>query len=248
MGNTLRRITYVLMALMFGFVNELSGLNNTEKSFEEIFNLIYKQQFTEAHLELTKEKDELDKWEYHILYLDLLCWEALSSNSKEDYDRFESALKNSSSALRKTREKDRLVELITLSYSFRLEAIRGNLISMMLDFLKINHIIQRFDTTMLSTDQQEVFKIYLALFNIGKSKLLFNNSKVREDSIRMLESCLSSSNTVYQTIAKYFLSKIYLEVDHSPAKARIYCKQLCNTYPTNKIFIYNLELCNNLGL
>ena len=243
-GKTIRRITYALMLFTCGLLTELSCFADGENSFQEIFDLIYKQQFTEAHLELTKEKDELDKWEYHILYMDLLCWEALSGNTREDYDRFESALKNYSSALRKTREKDRLVELITLSYSFRLEAIRGNLISMMLDFLKINHIIQRFDTTMLSTDQQEVFKIYLALFNIGKSKLLFNNSRLREEGIKILEENLASTNPVYQTISRYFLSKIYLELEQSPAKARAYCEQLCNSYPANKIFSYNLELCN----
>ncbi len=240
------RILTSLIILLFYITNELSGLNNTEKSFDEIFNLIYNQQFNEAHLELIRSKNKLDKWEYHILNLDLLWWEAISGNSKEDFARFESALDNYSSDLKQNHSPDSLEELINLSYSFRLATLKGNLFLMMLDFLRINHIIQRFEIDRLTMEQQEIFKIYLALFSIGKSKLLFNSSRLREEGIEILESSITSSNHVYQTISCYFLSKIYLELDQSPGKARIYCEQLCKSYPANKIFIYNLELCRGM--
>jgi hypothetical protein len=174
-----------------------------------------------------------------------MWWEALTADSREAYKHFESALKSTYSDIKKSREPYSLMELITLSYSFRLEAMQGNLITMMIDFMKINHIIQRFDTGGLSPAQKELFSVYLALFNIGKSKLLFNNPGLRQEGIKILEANLSSSDTVSLTISRYFLSKIYLEVDPSLEKARIYCEQLCSAYPSNKIFTYNLELCNS---
>ena len=246
-NNTIIRIICSLMILLSFTSISLSGTGDNDKDFEKIFNLIYNQAFDEASIELIQSKNRLDKWEYQILNLDLLWWEAVSSDSRDNYGRLENVLENYSSDLEKVRDPDRLEELITLSYSFRLEAIKGNLIPMMLDFLRINNIVQQSETDTLTPEQQEVFKIYLALFNIGKSKLLFNNSRLREQGIEILESTLGSLNPVYRTISCYFLSKIYLEMDKSPAKARIYCEQLCNAYPANKIFIYNLELCNNPG-
>ncbi|MDT8401421.1 MAG: hypothetical protein RQ743_06980 [Bacteroidales bacterium] len=248
-GNTIhRRIRYYLLMLLCGFTCELAASCSGGTSFEKIFDLIYSQQFHEASLELDSSKNELDRWEYHILSLDLMWWEALSGSTREDYKRFESALDDYASGLKNARDPDKLEELITLSYSFRLEAIKGNLIPMMLDFLKINHLIQHFDTAGLDPARQEIFKIYLALFNIGKSKLLFNNSRIKEEAVEILVSNLDSPYPVYRTISRYFLSKIYLEVDPSPARARIYCEQLCSAYPTNKIFIYNLEMCKNPDL
>lgn len=239
------RILPVHLILLLCFTGRLFAVDVNDGDFTRIFDLIYNQDFEEARIELDRAKTGLDKWEYNILNIDLLWWEALTANSREDYKHFESALKSTYSDIKKSRKSYSIEELITLSYSFRLEAMQGNLISMMIDFMKINHIIQRFDTGVLSPAQKELFNVYLALFNIGKSKLLFNNPGLREEGIKILEANLSSSDSVSLTISRYFLSKIYLEVDPSPEKARIYCQQLCSAYPANKIFIYNLELCNN---
>ncbi|HDZ40743.1 MAG TPA: hypothetical protein ENH59_03570 [Bacteroidetes bacterium] len=227
-NNTHRQIKYCLLILLCGFTCELTASCATGTSFEKIFDLIYSQQFHEASLELNSSENELDRWEYHILSLDLIWWETLSGSTREDYKRFDSALKDYTSDLKNARDPDKLEELITLSYSFRLGAIKGNLIPIMPDFLKINHLIQHFDTAGLDPARQEIFKIYLALFNIGKSKLLFNNSRIKEEAVEILESNLNSPYHVYQTISRYFLSKIYLEVSPSPARAKIYCEQLCS--------------------
>ncbi|MGM0666981.1 MAG: hypothetical protein ACQETA_06640 [Bacteroidota bacterium] len=242
---SIERILPVHLIFLLFFTSRLFAFGENDRDFTRIFDLIYNQDFKEARLELDRAKTGLDKWEYNILNIDLLWWEALTADSREAYKNFESALKSTYSDINKSREPYSLEELITLSYSFRLEAMQGKLIPMMIDFMKINHIIQRFDTGGLTCAQKELFNVYLALFNIGKSKLLFNNPGLREEGIKILEANLSSSDSVSLTISRYFLSKIYLEVDPSPEKARIYCEQLCSAYPANKIFIYNLELCNN---
>lgn len=235
------------LIILLSFHNVSAGINNPDKSFEKVFDLIYKQQFSDASHELMQSKNRLDRWEYHILNLDLLWWEMISGNNANDYDRLESALAKHTSYLKNSENPDSLEELINLSYSLRLAAIKNNSFVMMVNIYRINRIIERMDTNSLSTEQQEIFTIYTAMFNIGKSKLFFPNSKLRRESITILESNISSVNPVYKTISCYFLSKVYLELDRSPAKARIYCKHLCNIYPGNKIFIYNLEQCQGAG-
>jgi hypothetical protein len=238
-------LLHVHLIILLCFTTRLLADAETDSEFVKIFDLIYNQNFEDARLELDRAKKGLDEWEYDILNIDLLWWEALTADSREDYRQFESALKSKYSEIKKRREPYSLEELITLSYSFRLEAMMGNIIPMMIDFMKINHIIQRFETAGLSPTQKDLFNVYLALFNIGKSKLLFNKPALREEGIEILEANLGSSDPVSLTISRYFLSKIYLEVDPSPEKARVYCEQLCSAYPSNKIFTYNLELCNS---
>jgi len=235
------------LIILLSVSSESSASNNPDKSFEKIFDLIYKQQFSDASHELLQSKKRLDRWEYHILNLDLLWWEMISADSTDDYERLESALANHSSDLRDIENPDTLEELINLSYSLRLAAVKKNSLLVMLNIFRINRIIERMDIDRLSMEQKEIFNIYTALFNISKSKLFFPGSKLRRESIEILESNLSSINPVYQTISCYFLSKVYLEMDKSPEKARIYCKQLCKIYPGNKIFIHNLEQCRGAG-
>lgn len=240
------RIVIILIILLSASTGA-AGINNPDKSFEKVFDLIYKQQFSDASHELTQSKNQLDRWEYHILNLDLLWWKMISGNDTNDYKRLQSALVKHSSELRNIENPDRVEELINLSYSLRLAAIKKNSFMMILTVLRINRIIERMDINKLSMEQQEIFKIYTALFNISKSKLFFPGSKLRREGIEILESNLNSANIVYQTISCYFLSKLYLEMDKSPAKAKIYCKQLCKIYPSNKIFMYNLEQCQGAG-
>ena len=235
------------LTILVSASGESVASSNPDKSFEKVFDLIYKQQFSDASHELMQSKNQLDRWEYHILNLDLLWWEMISGDGTDDYGRLESALEKHSSDLRDIENPDNLEELINLSYTLRLAAVKKNSFLVMFTIFRINRIIERMDIGSLSTEQQEIFKIYTALFNISKSKLFFPGSKLRRESIEILESNLSSVNPVYQTISCYFLSKVYLEMDKSPAKAQIYCKQLCKIYPGNKIFLHNLEQCQGAG-
>ncbi|MFH1319812.1 MAG: hypothetical protein ABII90_04055 [Bacteroidota bacterium] len=233
----------ILITLLICTTGELLGFSDKEKGFNKIFNLIYNQQFREAHAELIQSKNNIERWNYQMLLLDLYWWKAISSNRDDDFAALESVLKEYSTELKTTPNPDDLEELICLSYSLRLALIKNRLFSIVGNIYKINHIIEQFEIHELTIEQQDIFNIYLALFNIGKSKLFFYNPKLREEGIKVLESNLTSLNPVYQTISIYFLSKIYFELDKSPMKAMIYCEQLCKLYPDNKVFAHNLELC-----
>lgn len=235
-----------LMVFLFLAAGELPGFSAGEKTFEKTFNLIYNQHFNEAHAELIKSKSRLETWNYQILLLDLYWWKAISSNCEDDFTALDSALREYSGDLKKTPNSDNLEELIYLSYSLRLALMKNSIFTIMVNLYKINHLVEQFETDKLTVEQQDIFEIYTALFNIGRSSLLFNNPKLREKGIKILESNLTSSNGVYQTMSCYFLSKIYFELDRLPSKAMAYCKQLCILYPDNKIFAYNLEQCRKI--
>lgn len=225
---------------------KLSGSDKNDKVSENIFDLIYNQKFTEAEAELIRSKDILEKWNYQILVLDLKWWKAISSNNETDFAEFESILEEYSHDLNNAYVTDNLEELIYLSYSLRFALLKSRIFSALVNIYKINQIIVQFEINKLPVEQQEIFQIYAVLFNIGKSKLLFYNSNIYIEGIKVLENYLTSGNPVCQTISYYFLSKIYFDMDRSSLKARIYCEKLCERYPGNKLFANNLNLCKTI--
>jgi hypothetical protein len=216
---------------------------NEIKPFDRIFDLIYNQQFDDAETELEASEAVMEKWAYRLLMLDLYWWKAISTNSEEDYQSLESVLSEYSALLTDSPGPDDLEELICLSYTLRLALVKNRIFTVISNIYRINRIIGGYDTERLTAEQQDVFKIYTALFNIGKSRSLFTSPGLKAEGVKVLEDNLSSPNKQYQTISCYFLSKIYFDLDKLPAKAMVYCKMLCDLYPDNKVFAYNLELC-----
>lgn len=235
-------LSCILLFLPFGH-NKSNASDHEDNSFEKIFYLIYNQQFEDAFAELTLSGGGLDKWKYHILILDLYWWKAISSNCEDDFISFESKLKHFISNLENSDNIDDLEELITLSYSLRFASLRNRFLSMFTSLYRINFVIDRINTENLTKEQQDIFRIYFALFTIFKSKVLFNNPKLRKEGILVLESNLNSTWLVSKTISYYFLSKIYSDLEKRPIQALNYYEQLCLIYPGNKIFAGNLELC-----
>ena len=219
--------------------------SSDEKPFDKIFDLIYNQKFGEAETVLRTSEAIMEKWGYQLLLLDLHWWKAISGNSEEDYQNFESVLNESSTRLNNSPDPDDLEELICFSYSLRLALIKNRIIPIVANIYRINRIISGYDNERLTSEQQDISKIYTALFNIGKSRFLFTSPGLKAEGIKILEDNLTSPNKQYQTISCYFLSKIYFDLDKLPSKATIYCEKLCQLYPDNRIFAYNLELCKN---
>lgn len=232
----------LITLLMFPGAEALSQ-SSEEKPFNKIFDLIYNQKFCEAETELKASEAVMEKWGYRLLMLDLYWWKAISGNSEVDYQSLELVLNEYSALLNDSSDADDLEELICLSYSLRMALIKNRIFPILANIYRINRIIGGYDTERLTSEQQDVFKIYAALFNIGKSRFLFTGPGKKAEGIKILEDNLTSPNKQYQTISCYFLSKIYLDLDKLPSKATIYCEKLCQLYPENRIFAYNLDLC-----
>lgn len=240
-------LTCLITLLMFPDVEARSQYTG-KNPFDKIFDLIYNQKFGEAETVLRTSEAIMEKWGYQLLLLDLHWWKAISGNSEEDYQNFESVLNESSARFNNSPDPDDLEELICFSYSLRLALIKNRIIPIVANIFRINRIISGYDNERLTSEQQDIFKIYTALFNIGKSRFLFTSPSLKAQGIKVLEENLTSPNKQYQTISCYFLSKIYFDLDKLPSKATIYCEKLCQLYPDNRIFAYNLELCKNSNM
>lgn len=234
----------ILLGLLFIFKSCMPiGVNNDSEVFNKIFRHIYNQNFDSATSTLIYSVNDLDELNYKILELDLLWWKAISKNQENDLLNFENILSRNFKDIIDRKNQNKFEKLIYYSYSFRLSVIKNHQLSIVADLIKINHIIEQIEKEKLIGESRVIFEIYKAIFNIGKSSFLFNYSKLRDAGIKVLESNVNSTDIVYQTISGYFLSKIYMEIDKTPEKARIYCEQLCKLYPGNKIFASNLEKC-----
>ena len=108
---------------------------------------------------------------------------------------------------------------------------------------KINQMIQHFDDSDLEGHDRDIYQIYKAVFQVGKSKLILFNSQLKNQGMQTLESYLDSPNIVVRTVAHYSLAKIYFEIDKSFEKSGFYFQKLCLMYPDNKIFTKSLKEC-----
>jgi hypothetical protein len=233
--------TCLILAVFCGNINA-SGCSNDSLIYDRIFSLIYSQQFDRARAELSREENKLDILHYQILLLDLYWWEAIT-NSSTDFSHLKAELQKTSEYKGYDLEHQKLLELIRLSYSFRIAAAKNHMIASMIYFTRINGILEHAEPARLTSEQQEIFRLYRALINIGKSHFNFGSRKIRKENIEFLVSRLNSPVISHRTIAYYFLSKIYADMEMDYVEALGYCEELCRLYPDNTIFISNLKHC-----
>lgn len=237
----MRFFTICLILAAFCANNDATGCSNDSLSYDRIFSLIYNQQFDEARAELSREDTMLDILHYQLLLLDLYWWEAITSNSSNDFSQLKAELHKTSHHKEYDLERQKLMELIRLSYAFRIAATKSHMIASMIYFTRINVIIEQAEPAKLTFEQQEIFWLYTALINIGKSYFNFGSRKMREENIEFLISKLNSPINSHRTIANYFLSKIYADMEMNFVEALGYCEELCRLYPDNTVFINNLK-------
>lgn len=237
----MRFFTICLILAAFCGNNNATGCSNDSLIYDRIFGLIYNQQFDEARAELSREENMLDILHYQLLLLDLYWWEAITSNNSNDFSQLKAELHNVSQQKGYDPECQNLLELIRLSYAFRVAATKNHMISSMIYFTRINVILEKAEPAKLTFEQQEIFWLYRALINIGKSYFNFGSRKMREENIEFLVSKLNSPVISHRTIANYFLSKIYADIEMNYVAALGYCEELCRLYPDNTIFINSLK-------
>ncbi len=240
-GNRRYRGWILFLSAIFLTVSGSKGMYTSEDQFEKIFMLIYGQHFTEAEKELRNSAGHLETLHYEILRLDLAWWKAISANKKSGFSDFENLLEDNLNRLKGAGKDNVLHELWCLTYALRLAALRNQLFPVMANLYKINHLIGKVDAKSLEPQDIEIFNIYKAVFNTGKSRFMVFNSKIKSESITTLENSLQSPSIIIQTISNYSLAKIYTEIEKSPRKAKIYYEQLCLLYPGNTIFINELK-------
>lgn len=227
-----------LQACLFWFATDVPGATKTDS----IFYYIYNQQFDKAEKGLQLYRNTLQPNLYHLYETDLLWWQTLSQAQSSDFSALEKFLQQQLNRLDTNSLNRGIEELIYLNYLMRLKAIQNQPLKMFTYYLQIQKLINNFDQTRLSREERSIYEIYTAVFNVGKSKLLMN-PKLRAHSIEQIKKHQNSSQQSIQTIAYYFLAKIYFDIEKSPQQAGAYYSLLCARYPNNIIFRNDLNLC-----
>jgi hypothetical protein len=229
-------ISISLFFILSFFPDALFAGNEKDKTTENIFFLIYNQHFGEAENKLVQSKPVLTHLNYMILEIDLRWWKAISSDAKVDFELLEKKLSTYSKESEGLSGPARLEELVCLNYQFRLATFRSQPLKMIHYFLKINHFVEQTEFSSLPLEGRDLFSLYKAIFSYGKSKIFFLSPNIRSESLAILKNYAGSSDLVNQTIANYFLARIYIETEKSPILAKPYYEWLFKMYPDNKIF------------
>ena len=213
-----------------------SMVYGNENDTDSIFFHIYNQQFDKAENELIHSKQTLKPLTYNLLTTDLTWWKAISLNNKVDFNILEINLTEKLSKVEKLSSQNNLEELLYLNYLIRLTAIKNQPFRMLNYFIRINKFIESFDNSNLPVEEQNIFDIFKAVFNISKTKVLVINTGIKNENLKILKGFQESSSLINKTTACYFLGKIYFEIEKSPEQAIEYYSKLCELYPNNMIF------------
>lgn len=231
---------YIIVAFLLSFQIK-SALANENTRVEQIFTLIYNQEFKEAEKLLNDGQNQMDVFYKRILTLDLYWWQYSLSRSREDAKNFKNILEEFGTA-NKDATEERINELIRMSYEMRYELKRYNLISAIIIRSDVSRQIEllKSENINIPAEQLKLFDLYLALFNYFNNAInpfsIESKSSKLSASLLLLEKYSHEDDLIVSTIAHYFLGRILIKVDNSPEKGRIHFKVLAKRFPQNFLF------------
>jgi len=95
----------------------------------------------------------------------------------------------------------------------------------------------------------KLFDLYNLLFqyfdNVFNPFFLDSKRNERENALKKIEFFASDDDIIVNTLANYFLGKIYLNIEKEPRKSKVHLEFLLNKYPNNLSIRELLEHCNN---
>ena len=244
------KLQKLLISLTFVVVCFSGYSNSVPENVETVFMLIYNQQFSKADSILNNPTDNYDRFYHDILKLDLYYWEYSVEDNSEKSRQLQEFLAKFNV------EKDikvdvRLKELIFLSYSVRYELKRFNIPGAVILRTKIKKLLSEINEDKLHYPENrlKLFDLYKVLFTYFDNVFnpLFRESKrlERESALHKIEQFSNDDDLIVNTLANYFLGKIYLNIENNPPKSKIHLELLLEKYPENKSVSELLAHCNS---
>lgn len=219
-----------------------TGFSNTEITVvNNIFNLIYNQQFGRADSVLQMQTDRIDSFYFNILNVDLHWWKHICSGTETDSRQFLTVLKSLENK-QKDSPENKITQLVMLSYKMRFELKRYNIFGAVLLRSDIKKILTEVNPLELnySNDHIKLFYLYQSLFDYFDNILnpLFRESKreIRSNALHRIEKYTNENDLIVSTLANYFLGKIYLNIEKNPQKGNFCFRELTERFPGNEIF------------
>lgn len=240
----------ILMIVILLGLFQFSGFSNKKESTVNcIFALIYNQQFDAAENMLATEKDVLDPFYSIVLNTDLQWWKYSISRSKEDAQSLKISLNNIDNCT-ESKQGNKINVLIQKSYELRYERKRYNLIGGMFIRSEINQLLSDINSEQipLSGEQLELFRLYVSMFQYFEfinPFSIFSKPVERLIPLAEIEKYASKNDLILNTLAHYFLGRIYQKVEKEPLKAKVHFEVLSEKFPENKLFKEYMEECTS---
>lgn len=221
-------------------MSNFSSMANTDSIANNIFKLIYNEQYKKAETALEQTNMQLDTFYIDILKIDLYWWKYIKSNKKEENKQLNeqiTILEHSDNS-----PEGKIKQVIAKSYKIRYQLKRFNILGASVVKPDIKNLLEdiKKDKIKFTNNSLELFYIYDSLFayfdNLINPFFLDKKHSNRRYAIETIEKFSNSDNLIVQTIALYFLGKIYLNFENEPEKGSICFKHLIDQYPQNSIF------------
>ncbi len=241
----LRLVLIIMLLIAFG---KKTFSENSDSIINAIFKMIYNEEYEQAGVAIAKSYQKVDSFSLGILKIDLCWWEFIKSKngykSKELNDLIEGFTNSGSNP-----EDEKIRRLIASSYQIRLEFKRYNIIRATVLRSEIKELlneIKKEDLT-FSENRLKLLDLYASLFLYFDNLInpLFAESKrtSRANALMSLEKFTTDNDLVVQTMASYFLGKIFLEIEKDSQKGKCCFELLSTNFPHNSLFIELLENC-----
>jgi hypothetical protein len=237
-NKSLKRFVFFVLWLIGGPV--FSAANTENPAVTEVFSLIYNQQFEKADSVLKVRKPEISEFFETFLTLDLHYWKCTTLDTKEEYKRFEEILRTSMPEDTGS-ELNTLKSMVVYIYSLRYYYKNLQLVRFNIALMKMKNLEKKIDAEILDAYGKgaELMKIYYSMYTYFISKLrsfpLIPKNTPSADLALLKQKC-QDKGLIINTLAHYFVGKIYLQFEKDPKQALFYFDILTQRFPGNEKF------------
>lgn len=240
----IKRFYLILLLIYIGF--SLDAANN-ETAAIRIFTLIYDQNLTEAEQTLNAEKTELNDFYFTFLNLDLHWWKYRTTYSKENSNKLDQLIDSYILPETKTMN-EKMRQLIVKSYQMRYAKKKFNIFEMLSARSDMKDLIEEIENEnhVISGNEQKLFESYLIMFQYIENINFFSNQKKSDERVKKLkrmEKFANEENVMLNTIAHFFLARMYQKIEKEPEKGLEHFKILTAKFPTNTTFTEYQKEC-----
>lgn len=226
-------------------------LQNTTfaQTINDLTEVVYSYSFTTAkqRIENKQLNNSLSSSELSLININYYWWQFLSGNIEKQY---QDLCLQTCLNYRHPRTTENYNEVfhsaIVFSYIIRIYAAQGK-------YFKAIYFLEEampyFENALENEDKHESLMLISGLYNyvitysldrypLFYSYLFFYSTGDKSHGLDLLKKCAKSRNVVIQTEAKYFLMKIYFELEKKYTGAQLYAEQLVKEYPNNLVYRY----------
>lgn len=219
----------------------------TDSIANRVFTLIYQQDLMAAEQLLEQEKNKLSEFYGLFLTLDLHWWKYRTSDSKADAQALE-ALIDRQNELAPTTGHQKMKRLLVKSYQLRYAKKKLNLFGMLSVRSEMKHLIEELEWSQLpgSVNESKLFESYVIMHRYVEDINflgLQGKSEERRKSLHRMEELATDENPMLNTVARFFLARMYQKVENDPQTGLLHYKILTAKFPTNHTFAEYQKEC-----